>query len=545
MKTSYYPIALVVCLLASAGVVRAEEHSAGSVGDLPGFGEDAYFASGSSFAGDPDPAGDPDSAGDPAVADPDLALETSGAPDRDETPSDEAVTQAGVAQAGVAQASVGESSTAQYVGDDWQPDARGALARDADGLQPVGHHDGWVDFGEGHRAGLQPVCHGCANGCDGCCDSGYFQASCGIRGGCRIGRVIDCNTWLTAEALLWFPQARRLPVLVASAPAGGLPILDPGGALPAGVTNLFGDEVGEALSGGFRVDYGRWVNDRVGIGGRFWMLGDNEESYRASGIDGDTITVGRPFFNTAAAAEDALLIAYSDLDTEFTGDVSAESSLEMLAAEAYARIRLSCATDHQLDLIGGYTHFQIDDTLSLFSRTETLRSLPPDPVPGTVREFTDSFVAENRFHGGQVGFELSATRGCWMVRTLTKVHLGNMQQHYRIRGSSEAGLIGNTQTFDVGMLAQENNSGSFERDVFSFVPEMNFKIGYRFRPNVLLSAGYSFLYFDNVALNGAVVDRAIDGPLLGTGVSGDRPAFVFEDSSLWVQGIDLGMMIDF
>jgi hypothetical protein len=94
-------------------------------------------------------------------------------------------------------------------------------------------------------------------------------------------------------------------------------------------------------------------------------------------------------------------------------------------------------------------------------------------------------------------------------------------------------------------LAQ-GNQGDYVRDVFSFAPEANFKLGYRFRKNVLLSAGYSFIYWDNVALNGDVVDTVISDPaLLNTGTFGPRPEFTFDDSSLWVQGLDLGVIIDF
>jgi hypothetical protein len=95
------------------------------------------------------------------------------------------------------------------------------------------------------------------------------------------------------------------------------------------------------------------------------------------------------------------------------------------------------------------------------------------------------------------------------------------------------------------MLAR-GNSGTFEEDVFAFIPEANFKLAYQLRKNMQFSVGYSFLYFDNVALNGSVMDRVItDGAALQTGVVGARPAFVHNDSSLWVQGIDLGLSVNY
>lgn len=90
------------------------------------------------------------------------------------------------------------------------------------------------------------------------------------------------------------------------------------------------------------------------------------------------------------------------------------------------------------------------------------------------------------------------------------------------------------------------NQGTFERDEFTFVPEMNFKLGYRFRDHVEMTVGYTFVMFNDVALAGDNVDRVVDASFLNSpGPFGTRPAFDFQDSSLWVQGLDLGLAITF
>ena len=61
--------------------------------------------------------------------------------------------------------------------------------------------------------------------------------------------------------------------------------------------------------------------------------------------------------------------------------------------------------------------------------------------------------------------------------------------------------------------------------------------------NVSLSVGYSLIYWDNVALAGEQVDSDIDFSDFPASY-GSRPRFEFENSSLWVQGIDLGLVID-
>ena len=85
-----------------------------------------------------------------------------------------------------------------------------------------------------------------------------------------------------------------------------------------------------------------------------------------------------------------------------------------------------------------------------------------------------------------------------------------------------------------------------ERDEFTFIPELNFKMGYRFRDHVELTAGYTFLMFGDVALAGENVDRLVDGTTLNTpSPFPARPGFDFKDSSLWVQGVDLGLAITY
>ena len=95
------------------------------------------------------------------------------------------------------------------------------------------------------------------------------------------------------------------------------------------------------------------------------------------------------------------------------------------------------------------------------------------------------------------------------------------------------------------MLAQDGNIGSFSRNRFTFAPEANIKLAYCLRPNVLLSVGYTFIYWNDVALAGAHVDPNLDANLLLGGISGTRPLFRFNDTSLWNQGIDLGMIVEF
>ena len=371
---------------------------------------------------------------------------------------------------------------------------------------------------------------GFAGGCDsGGCDSmGCSSGSCGGGGLASAMGLCGKSGWARHEVLLWFLQDRSAPSLIATAPVGTLP------RLPA-ATTVFGDTLNGDMSVGYRGDMGLFLSDNLGVGGRFWVLSENEDEYSIAD-NGNNISIGRPFFNVLTDAEDALIVAFQNV---FTGSVSGTSKLDMMAAEAYARVNLGCTKTCQLDLIGGYSYMSVDDELSLTSTTIT-------QATGRTRTYNDLFDTENVLHGGQIGFEAVVTNGRWFARSLTKVHMGNMDQTVRISGSSTdqtppaAAAAANSGLLTLG------NQGTWNRDEFTFIPEINFKLGYRFREHVEMTVGYSFLMFDNLALAGEHVDRVIDPSSLNTsGPFGNRPAFAWNDSSLWVQGIDLGMAITF
>jgi hypothetical protein len=121
-----------------------------------------------------------------------------------------------------------------------------------------------------------------------------------------------------------------------------------------------------------------------------------------------------------------------------------------------------------------------------------------------------------------------------------------MQQKVRIAGRSveDFQFPGVNPTVSNSGLLTMGNQGDYVRDVITFVPEMNLKLGYRFRDHVEMSVGYSMLYFDRVALAGNNVDLTVDpGFLNSNGPFPLRPAFPGNDASLWVQGLDLGVAV--
>ncbi len=507
------------------------------VGDLPGYGEDAYFDDDAAYADEQN-----------------YASPAQGGADYQEANDDDADFNDGIV------APVGHSIVTRQATTD-------RVANRTNARPASTHSTAYAPVNASH---LQPASFGsdcgCSDGgCSGGCempmamsmnDCGCSSSSCG--GDCGSSRKIcnlfdrsGSNAWGSFETLLWFTQSREITPLVTTSTAGTLPVLGLGGS---NTQVAFGDELESDMQVGFRGDVGFWLSDNVGLGGRFWILDDATDDF-STVSDGTDRSVGRPFFNTSSGAvgDDAVLVS---LDGVFRGSIEAESTLEMLAAEAYGRFRIGCAKNAQLDFIGGYSYFNIEDSLTINDRrfntgvggdnTVASSAVGINPL-GTLRTFSDSFNLENEFHGGQLGFDLMINRGKWTAKSLTKVHLGNMTQSFQAAGFNTRTVPGGVTLTNPGGVLAGVNAIDDEDDVFTFAPEANFKLAYKFRPNVAFSVGYSFIYFDNVAQVGDNVGNMVSGNNIGSGIAGPNPGYdgTIRHSGLWVQGVDLGVVIDF
>jgi len=504
MKRNLKRIALIALLLSWSNAAYGDQTGL-SVGDLPGYGEKAYFDQEATYA--PGAELTSNFVGDSHVSDNhvgDLPL---------------SVSIDGEVQAASHALPRPIPSTLKAVS---QP-LEGQIPRKLKVLAPMsrGQHSAKCD-----QVGCEPTCESSA---------GANAAANRVMGRMKK-RLEQGDYWMSTEALLWFTQNRSMPALITTSDPQTLPILPEGGA--DNVQTVFGDDINGEASGGIRLDFGKRLTEDFSIGGRFWWLGNNDDSYAASD-DGSTMSIGRPFYNVGIQENDALLVAIDPVDvndSNFTGSVVGRSQLKLWAAEGYGLINLAWVENCSIDLIGGYSHFSISDMLSM--QSETI-----DEDTARIRRYNDQFDIDNEFNGGQIGFNLAMSQGRWSATSMTKIHLGNMNQQVRIIGSSFDQTPPVAPNITSGGLLAMGNQGEYERDNFSFVPEVNFKIGYSIQDNVNFTLGYSFIYFDNVALVGDIIDTNVDSLFLNTGLSGARPSFDFDDSGLWVQGIDFGLTI--
>ncbi len=386
----------------------------------------------------------------------------------------------------------------------------------------------------GYEASEQAVSGGCTScgvvsGCE-CGRTGMIGSLFGGRGAGRGSAVggggspRPSRIWAHGEYLLWWGQERNIPALVTTSPNG-----TPRGAagrLGSPTTSiLFGDElIGDDAQSGFRVAGGFWLDalQTWGIGARYFLVGDEDDEFAAAS-DGDPI-LARPFFNTALNQPDALLVAFPGVST---GSVSMITTNKAEGIDGYLRKLLHAGYCNRLDFIGGYQYSKVED--DVVAANSLVSQDPGGFVPvGTTIDTRDVFEAENTFHGGFIGLMGVAEDGRLTWRMLSKVAFGNMRQRASISGSTVTTVPGEPPaSSNSGLLATPNNIGTFERDEFAIVPELNLSVGYKLNNQVEMTVGYSFIHWSNVILAGGLVDP-------------NSSTVQLLDDGFWYQGLSFG-----
>jgi Putative beta barrel porin-7 (BBP7) len=355
------------------------------------------------------------------------------------------------------------------------------------------------------------------------------------------------RSWITGEYLLWWVNGSHLPPLVTTSPAS-TPAASAGVLGTPGAAVLFGNtDVDDKARSGGRLTAGYWLDceQTWGVEASFFILNDTSHG-RTAGSNGDPI-LARPFFNTATGKPDAELVAFPGI---LSGNVAATSSSDpLLGAEALVRRNLlacdlGCGRGQfRLDALAGYRFLYLEEHLSVQENLTVTATDSPVP-PGTTIQVGDRFDARNTFNGGEVGLAAEWRKGPWSLNLLGKLGLGETTSTVNINGSTGGTIPGSDPVVQTGgLLALGSNSGSHEGTHFSLVPQLDVSLGYQLTQSCRVTAGYSLLYWTDVARPGDQVDLAVNPALLPPAQPTDvqRPAFPFHRSSLSAQGLSVGI----
>jgi len=355
--------------------------------------------------------------------------------------------------------------------------------------------------------------------------------------------------WVKGEYLLWWLQGDHIPPLVTTSPAG-TPAAAAGVLGQPGTQILFGDQRvnGDGRSGG-QVDAGYWLDDchTFGVEGYFFMLENQSQDFHASS-SGDPI-LARPFFNLTLGRPDAEQVASPGV---LAGSVRvAATSDNLLGAGLLLRANIGdhkgCDSAFRLDAVAGFRYLHLEEGLAI---SENLTSTNPGSAValGTRILVNDGFGTRNDFYGGDLGLDAQFCLGRWSVDLLGKLALGTTQEAVNITGSTAVIIpTGSASVQQGGLLALGSNIGHHEDSHFSVVPELAATVGYQVTERIRLTAGYNFLYWSNVVRPGNQLDLAVNQTLLPPAMPAGtlRPAFDFNRTGVWAQGIHVGLEFRF
>lgn len=356
---------------------------------------------------------------------------------------------------------------------------------------------------------------------------------------CLSGSCSPCSAgpiWLRADYILWWRSGLDLPSVVTTSP-DGTPFATAGELGRPTTSTLFGGKEEEyPVRPGGRVEAGLWLDscETFAIGGRFFWLGDAELSYTAAS-NGSPI-LAMPFTEGEDNTLDARLISYPNT---FFGNLDVRASSEVFGGDAYARM-LWCRTDWgRIDLLGGYQFARLNEGLVMDSTVSDFN--------GASNRLIDTFDTRNEFHGGQIGVTARIDHCCYYIDLLAKVGLGNMSQEVQISGQSISTVGSTVSTLNnSGLYAQSTNVGTYTREEFVAIPEFGANFGWHITECIDVNVGYTLIVFSNVVRPGEAIDQVVNTSQIGGPLTGPaRPSFEFEDTSMVLHGLNLGVTVKF
>lgn len=348
--------------------------------------------------------------------------------------------------------------------------------------------------------------------------------------------------WGGAEYLMWWVQGQQVPALVTSSPVG-TPIPQIGALGYPGTAILVGDSrMNDAARSGIRLSVGMWFDDcrTCGVGGEFFILSSLTDGFAAQSLG--TPILARPIFNELlGGASSGQILAYPGLAA---GTVTGSVESQLLGASAFVRRVLgSESTGHgdgfTVEALAGYRYLNLNERVNIDEQFRLAAS-------GLSASFllNDSFRTENQFHGGDIGLAGRWTRGKLSFHALGKLAIGANVRDVTLAGSTGASLPGLPPVNLNGGLLTAGRTGHLSDCTFALVPEVRLGVGYRIADCASVTAGYNLMWWTNVARAGDQINLSVNPALLAPGIP-PASSIAIRDTTLWIQGINLGLAFDY
>jgi hypothetical protein len=263
----------------------------------------------------------------------------------------------------------------------------------------------------------------------------------------------------------------------------------------------------------------------------------------------------RPFFDINNRQESGFIVAEPGLAT---GSINAHAQANLWGGEVnvWKNIYYNFpGSNYTVSALAGFRYLSADELVEIGSTSVFNQNLAPSSpyfaYAGNKLDVFDSFATHNRFYGGQAGI---SSKG-YLCKDLCvefdfKLALGVTVEDVTVAGGQLRTFAnGSTQTYNGGLLALPSNIGTYNRDVFSQVPELDLKFAYDLTKHINFSTGFTVIYWNRIARAADQIDRELDitqipnfpGNAGATPTGLGRPAVPLAESDIWALGFSIGV----
>ena len=350
--------------------------------------------------------------------------------------------------------------------------------------------------------------------------------------------------WLRTDFLLWYIRKTAVPPLIQTIPDSLANQNNP----PANAaTNLFPNtnQLGYKVFDGLRVNAGMWFDStqRIGIDVSGFVLEQNANG--AGFVSTGSPVLLRTYNNVNNGQPTLLQFSNPDPVAGYSGSLSANSVVStLLSGDLNVRVSSYRIFSDHTDFLFGARYLDFREHLDI-NGTASLKD-------GRTLAVSDHFAVTNQFYGGQAGLH-----GRWngmygfSLDGVFKLAMGGVAERININGSNTlTSAAGVPSTQPVGLYAQPSNSGTFTNNVFAVIPDLTLNLNYSFNERAAIFVGYNFLYVSSIARVGSVINPNVNDSNLryiSNPTPGNNPGSIFSvrNDGMWVQGINMGLRLEF
>ncbi|MDY3560946.1 BBP7 family outer membrane beta-barrel protein [Gemmata sp. JC673] len=324
-------------------------------------------------------------------------------------------------------------------------------------------------------------------------------------------------TWMSAELLIGRTRGASVAPVVTTGPASAGALA--GSVGQAGTVPLFG---GKRLLNdwrtGLRIEVGMWLDPerRTGAGLRLYSLFTGNSQLRTIPNGAVVINVPQSVSAGGATVQVPAFVGFPGLTT---GRVSASAQTTFAGGDLNWRCAIERGDRGRIELLAGYRQLHLADELNVNFSAASLAAA----APGTQLNGADDVRTRNNFYGPQLGLHAATGgRAVWLeghAATALGVTVSELDfARSRLLGAGGALALPVTQS-----------SVSNRLTYLGVVAESGVRVNWRATEHVRVTAGYSFLYWNNVR---RAQEMFVLGPVL-------RPHAIDFTTHLFSVGLDV------